>query len=409
MNFFIDMPKHRTESMRSFLFGILGVFLSVLFNFFTIRILNLIDYGLYASVNFLFNVVALGASSVQAVVALEMVQSNTITNYSIWKDARIRQVIKFSCLASMVFFFFLSILRFFLQGSFSAYLVLAIYIPAAALLSIAYGRLQASMQVARINSLSLLANFFKFLAFVPFLFVEINVLVLLYCLVLSSYVSAFFALKSIRNLGSPVSLLSGSHTRKIGLLAILFWTTSGIDLLFLRFALDGDEAGRYAIAATIARLMLTPVMIFSLIQYSFFAQNWPHALSISVQMFGRLVWKCTLISLISLVVLPIAGDSVLDLVMNDEKQVDHWDILSYQITLMPLILVIPLYYLLNNRVHLPTIVSVGCLVAASAVTIVFGVSSVTGLKFVLFFIGISLIGIFSVEYRRQKGVCYADK
>ena len=387
----------------------MGVFFSLLFNFLLVQILTLKDFGLYVSINYLFSVVALGASSVQAFVALETIGSDDSRGFIFWKDSRILKTLRMGISVNIVFVVLLLLLAPFFEGNFFAYMVAAFYIPSTLLLSVVFGRLQASGQVTTLNLVSLINNLVKFLSILPFFILRNTVAVLLVGIVVSSYISLAIAIRFIKTIGTPMTLLSVTHSRKLGYFAILFWALSGIDILFSRFALNDSDAGLYGIEATFARLLLMPVVILSVQQFSHFSQIQSGDTSNISLIFKKLLFKCVAIYFLGVFAFVFLGQIFLDLVLPDNLQINKWEVLSYTLSLIPLVIAIPFYYLVCSRVRFTTIVRFSFLLSFSTAMVIVYAQNIVELKLILMISGIISVLFLYLESNFQERIRNDDK
>jgi hypothetical protein len=387
----------------------MGVFFSLLFNFLLVQILNLKDFGLYVSINYLFSMVALGASSIQAFVALETIGSDDSRRFIFWKDLRILKTLRTGISLNIAFVILLLLLALFVKGNFFAYTVAAFYIPSTLLLSVVYGRLQASGQITTLNLVSLINNLVKFLSILPFFILQNTVTVLLVGIVVSSYISLAVAIRFIRTIGTPLTLLSVTHSRKLGYFAILFWALSGIDILFSRFALNDSDAGLYGIEATFARLLLMPVVILSVQQFSYFSQIHSGDTSDIFLVFKKLLFKCVAMYFFGAIVFVFLGEIFLDLVLPNNLQINKWDVLSYTFCLIPLIIAIPFYYLICSRVRFTTIVRFSFLISFSAAMVIVYAQNSVELKLILMISGFISLLFLCLESNFQERIRNVDK
>lgn len=249
------------------MFTIAGNLLGLAFTLVTTRVLSLDQYALFASTLFLFGIVGLITGSLQNLSAFDVAsqpmdeQSNLLRN-----DPRLKMTIKISVAVSAslaLALFVLATNDVIRDEPAIRYASIAIYLPAAALIGIALGRMQGRGEMVKVTGYSFLGTLLKLVALISTKFTAATAATIAWSLAISSYMFAALALWSTRSIGAVKISALRRHTIQIGALGILFWLGTGIDLLFLNFALSGDEAGEYGIVANICRLSLIPALYLS--------------------------------------------------------------------------------------------------------------------------------------------------
>jgi len=381
---------------------LLGNIFNISFNLILMRILTVDDFGLFASASYLLVLIGFISISIQSVVALETANVKQGDRFHVLSDVRYRSILTVSIVATVVGVLVLGVLSFFVTGKFSAYLPIAFYFPAAFTLAFAFGKMQGINRIQRLNALSLIASILKFTALLPFFFIDSDVGVLVLGMVLSSFVSAVIALRITSDIGPIKIRLNFKQARNIGVLGSVIWFGLGSDVLFSRLALNSQEAGTYSIQATIARLCVLAIMTLSFHEYNFFANNWPHNFRVC-QLRLRIVFRNSLmLFLIFSLGLFTAGDWILNFVLGDISLINKWDIFEYQLTLFPLIFVLPLYYLTTSRIGLFTTICISLISLLSAAGTIFLAKTREQLLLIVFITGISMLVILFSEKIRQE-------
>ena len=381
---------------------LLGNILNVFFNLLLMRILTINDFGLFASANYLLVLIGFISMSIQSVVALETANVRQGDRFNVSSDVRYRLILIISILAMLVSIVTLGILSFFVSGNFKAYFPIAFYFPAAFTLAFAFGKMQGKNKIQKLNALSLIANIFKFAALIPFFFMDSDVGVLVFGMVLSSFVSAVIALRITSDIGPIKIRLHYTQARNIGVLGCLIWFGLGSDVLFSRLALNSQEAGIYSIQATIARLCVLGIMTLSFHEYNFFAHNWPNNFQVCQSRLKRVFRNSLLLFSIFSLGLLTTGDLVLNIVLGDFSVINKWDIFEYQLALFPLVFVLPLYYLTTSRIGLFSTICIGLISLLSAAAAIFLANNREQLLLIVFITGVSMLVLFLNEKTRQE-------
>jgi O-antigen/teichoic acid export membrane protein len=248
-------------------FTLAGNLLGLAFTLVTARVLSLEQYALFASTLFLFGIVGLTTGTLQSVSAFD-VASQAKSEYQglIRQDPRLLLTLKISAGISAslgIALFLLAANEIIRDEPAIRYASIAFYLPAAALVGIALGRMQGRGEMVKLTGYSFLGTLVKLLALISTKFTTATAASIAWSIAISTYIFAALALFSTRGIGAVKISALRRHTMQIGALGVLFWLGTGIDLLFLNFALSGEEAGKYGIVANICRLSLIPALYLS--------------------------------------------------------------------------------------------------------------------------------------------------
>lgn len=249
------------------IFTLAGNLLGLAFTLVTARVLSLEQYALFASTLFLFGIVGLTTGTLQNISAFDVASQAKGEDQSlIRKDQRLLSTLKISASISActgLSLFLLATNDVIRDEPAIRYASIAFYLPAAALVGVALGRMQGGGQMVKVTGYSFLGTVVKFVALSFTKFTTATAASIAWSMALSTYFFAAVALWSTRSIGAVKISALRRHTMQIGALGVLFWLGTGIDLLFLNFALSGEEAGKYGIVANICRLALIPALYLS--------------------------------------------------------------------------------------------------------------------------------------------------
>jgi O-antigen/teichoic acid export membrane protein len=256
----------RSEPVLVSFFVVLGSLFGAMFTIVAAREMDVDQYALLASSLFQLGIIGLVAGTLQNVSSFDASHYSTKQIYaSLLKDKRINTVfwtLFFCSLCTLLLLLCLESAGLILMESAIRFSAVAMYAPAAGLIALAYGRLQGIGKMIYVAGLSAFGAALKILSLSATVEFSVSATSVIWAVTLSGYLVAIIAFIPSRKLGAVAPVANNVHAVEIAVLGLLYWTASGVDLFFLNFALGGEEAGQYAVIATICRFGLIPTIYF---------------------------------------------------------------------------------------------------------------------------------------------------
>ena len=232
------------------------------------RVLGPEDFGLLAALLALLGVVGIVASGLSPIAAQSSFEENK--SKRVWKFGQ-DQLFTTSLLATTAlagFFSFLAV--FFGQplrlGSVPLVLV-ACYIPLAAIFAIGVGRMQASNHLMEMTWLSAGSGMIKLLSIVPISLFALGATSAIALINLVSFGAVIVAMYATRNVNPGSAIFWDRKSINTLFLITLFWTLSNSDLVAVKVLATDKDAGLYAAASSLGRVSLILSTIY--VQYRF--------------------------------------------------------------------------------------------------------------------------------------------
>ena len=232
------------------------------------RVLGPEDFGLLAALLALLGVVGIVASGLSPIAAQSSFEENK--SKRVWKFGQ-DQLFTTSLLATTAlagFFSFLAV--FFGQplrlGSVPLVLV-ACYIPLAAIFAIGVGRMQASNHLMEMTWLSAGSGMIKLLSIVPISLFALGATSAIALINVVSFGAVIVAMYATRNVNPGSAIFWDRKSINTLFLITLFWTLSNSDLVAVKVLATDKDAGLYAAASSLGRISLILSTIY--VQYRF--------------------------------------------------------------------------------------------------------------------------------------------
>jgi hypothetical protein len=337
----------------------LGILLTILFQLTAIVLFNKSDYGKFSAINMAFTVIALAFSTVpwtlQRTAITVLKESRNVQHFRYFgKTNQLaqfeRNILKISFYASSIILITLTVLFIFYEKRAIGYASLAIFLPASALISIGFGRLQIAGNLLKLNVYSSLLAGVRLIPLLLLIFMELDPVIVLYLIAIIFFVYGDF-------LNSRVNSKNVNHNYEVGMqpyysliVNLFFWTLMSLDLLTVRLSFTAESASSYSLVGNLVRFGAIPV--FYIVQ-TYFHSNGSLQNGIPTD-FRRLIYRISVywllfsISLLTLInftqqLFPFS--SFVDLLNEADQLPIRYLLMSYF-----LIVSIPLSQLILTRV-----------------------------------------------------------
>ena len=383
----------------------IGNLSNLLFTVVCLRVLTSEQYGLFASVLYVITLVALGASGFQTLGAVDT--SNHILNrrsgarIPYTHDSRIKSLFGATLIVSTTLMVFLISDLNPESSPLRSYAPVGFYVGAACIFSLSLGRLQGSNMMMKATLAGTISNIVKLVIVIPFLFIESNAFQLLMAIAFSAYVGVAISLFMSKDLGAVPVFGTTSQAIKIGTLGVLFWASNGIDVLFVRFAMNAEQAGQYSQIATISRLCLIPLIFATQkdfpkmikqgkVQNSFLYESYKIASQSLMFMFGAALGFA------------FFGDLIFDFLVDNS--LPNAGILAclYVIALMPLSLALPLLQGATTKPRNRVVAAMLSCLVAGIIIVMYVPNTAIELIGVVFMINLSVLATLIVLDRQLR-------
>jgi O-antigen/teichoic acid export membrane protein len=232
------------------------------------RVLGPEDFGLLAALLALLGVIGIVASGLSPIAAQSSFEENK--SKRVWKFGQ-DQLFTTSLLATIAlagFFSFFAV--FFGQplrlGSVPLVLV-ACYIPLAAIFAIGVGRMQASNRLMEMTWLSAGSGMIKLLSIIPISLFALGATSAIALVNVVSLGAVALAMYATRNVNPGSAIFWDRKSINTLFLITLFWTLSNSDIVAVKVLATDKDAGLYAASSSLGRVSLILSTIY--VQYRF--------------------------------------------------------------------------------------------------------------------------------------------
>lgn len=276
MNEALDHRKPIRSASRSGI--VLFVALSVanasnyLFQVIASRLLGPADYSLMGGIFAVVTVVGVSTSALQTAAAKVVAASPTRDPVPVHRDEVVRRTLRWSIPCAVVFACVSPLMAKFLRAGVAPTLCLALYLAAAPLLSIGFGRVQGLQLFVAFSGLSLGLAAGRLVVTTIALWLGLGVLGVVLASFVVTAAGAWVALELSRTASELPQREMRRDVGRATVAIVLFWIMVSVDVPVARHALSSDQAGQYTAASVIGKAVLWLPGAISLVMFPKVAQ-----------------------------------------------------------------------------------------------------------------------------------------